>query len=136
MLSFIDFLTESEKGDKEKYQKFFRAALKKFGVSEPDELDGDKKKEFFDYVDANWEADDEEDEDEVDEKYKFVVRGKKKIKKKITTASQKNRKMSLVKRKKVAKKGAKTRKKEAGKQRMALKKRKKSMAKRKSFGMD
>jgi len=47
--------------DKERYQKFFQKALKKFGVDSPAQLKGDKKKEFFDYVDANYEADDEED---------------------------------------------------------------------------
>ncbi len=47
-------------GDKEAYQKFFNAALKKFGVSSPDELEGDKKKEFFNYIDKNWKADHEE----------------------------------------------------------------------------
>ncbi len=46
---------------KEKYQKFFQAALKKFGVKSPAELEGDKKKEFFNYVDKNYEADNEED---------------------------------------------------------------------------
>ena len=49
-----------EGGDKEAYKKFFNAALKKFGVSSPDELEGDKKKEFFDYVDKNWKGDHEE----------------------------------------------------------------------------
>ena len=43
------------------YQKFFDSALKKFGVSSPDELEGEKKKEFFDYVDKNWEAENETD---------------------------------------------------------------------------
>jgi hypothetical protein len=50
-----------EAGDKEEYQKFFRSALKKFGVSEPDELDDDKKKDFYNYVDANWKGDNESD---------------------------------------------------------------------------
>ena len=50
-----------ETGDKEEYQKFFNAALKKFGVSEPDELPDDKKKAFYNYVDANWEGDNESD---------------------------------------------------------------------------
>ena len=50
-----------ETGDKDEYQKFFMTALKKFGVSEPDELDDDKKKEFYNYVDANWEGDNESD---------------------------------------------------------------------------
>lgn len=48
---------ESEK--QKKYQAFFNKALKKFGVDSPAELEGDKKKEFFDYVDKNYEADDE-----------------------------------------------------------------------------
>ena len=50
-----------ETGDKAEYQKFFNAALKKFGVSEPDKLPDDKKKEFYNYVDANWEGDNESD---------------------------------------------------------------------------
>ena len=53
-------VTEVE-GDKEEYQKFFNAALKKFGVSSPDELDDDKKKEFFNHVDKNWQGDNESD---------------------------------------------------------------------------
>ena len=47
--------------DKAKYKAFFNKALKKFGVKSPGELEGDKKKEFFDYVDAGYEADNEED---------------------------------------------------------------------------
>ena len=43
-----------------KYAKFFRGALKKFGVDSPAEL-GDKKKEFFNYVDKNYEAENETD---------------------------------------------------------------------------
>ena len=39
-----------------KYQKFFQSALKKFGVKSPAELDDKKKKEFFDYVDKNYDA--------------------------------------------------------------------------------
>ena len=49
-----------KEGDKEAYQKFFQKALKKFGVSSPSELKGDKEKEFYDYVDKNWTADHEE----------------------------------------------------------------------------
>ena len=52
----------SEESDKQKkYKAFFDKALKKFGVKSPAELKGDKKKEFFDYVDANYEAENEED---------------------------------------------------------------------------
>ena len=54
-----DMEEESEK--QKKYQAFFKKALKKFGVKSPDELEGDKKKEFFDYVDKNYEADKESD---------------------------------------------------------------------------
>ena len=50
-----------ETGDKEEYQKFFNAALKKYGVSSPDDLDDEKKKEFYNYVDANWKGDNESD---------------------------------------------------------------------------
>ena len=50
---------EGGTGDKEAYQKFFQAALKKFGASSPADLDNKKKKEFYDYVDANWKGDNE-----------------------------------------------------------------------------
>ena len=43
-----------------KYAKFFKGALKKFGVSSPTEL-GDKKKDFFNYVDKNYSAENETD---------------------------------------------------------------------------
>tara|TARA_B100000902_G_scaffold95400_1_gene98198 strand:+ start:723 stop:1355 length:633 start_codon:yes stop_codon:yes gene_type:complete len=44
------------------YEKFFQGALKKFGVSSPDELgDDEKKKKFFNYVDANYKAKNEKD---------------------------------------------------------------------------
>jgi hypothetical protein len=43
-----------EEGD---YEDFFQSAMKKFGISSPDELDSDdKKKEFFNYVDKNYKA--------------------------------------------------------------------------------
>ena len=47
-------------GDKEEYQKFFKAAMKKFGVESPAELKGDKEKEFYNYIDKNWKGDHEE----------------------------------------------------------------------------
>jgi uncharacterized membrane protein YkoI len=52
---------EEESEKQKKYQAFFQKALKKFGVKSPSELKGDKKKEFFDYVDANYEGENEED---------------------------------------------------------------------------
>jgi len=43
-----------EEGD---YEDFFQSAMKKFGISAPDELESDeKKKEFFNYVDKNYKA--------------------------------------------------------------------------------
>ena len=50
-----------QSGGGEEYEKFFRAALKKFGVSEPDKLPDEKKAEFYNYVDANWKGDNESD---------------------------------------------------------------------------
>ena len=43
------------------YEEFFQGAMKKFGISSPDELDDDKKKEFFNYVDKNYSAKNEKD---------------------------------------------------------------------------
>lgn len=57
MKSFKEYIKESKD-----YDAFFRKALKKFGVSEPDELEGDKEKEFYDYVDKNWKGDKEKPE--------------------------------------------------------------------------
>ena len=51
----------AQEDKKAKYKAFFDKALKKFGVESPAELKGDKKKEFFDYVDANYEAENESD---------------------------------------------------------------------------
>ena len=52
---------KEEEGGKEEYQKFFNAALKKYGVSSPDDLDDEKKKDFFNYVDKNWSGENEAD---------------------------------------------------------------------------
>ena len=53
--------TDEESEKQKKYQAFFNKTLKKFGVKSPDELDDEKKKEFFDYIDKNYEADNESD---------------------------------------------------------------------------
>ena len=58
-------------GGKEAYQKFFNSLLKKFGVKSPSELEGDKKKEFYDAIDAGWEGDNEKPE--ANEAKKMVV---------------------------------------------------------------
>ena len=74
---------ESEK--QKKYQAFFNKALKKFGVKSPSELDDEKKKEFFDYVDANYEADNETDEGVKEEVDKIAVKKYANMKAKIGT---------------------------------------------------
>ena len=39
------------------YEKFFRKALKKFGVSSPDEFNSDEeKKKFFNWIDKNYKG--------------------------------------------------------------------------------
>jgi len=43
------------------YEEFFQSALKKWGVSAPDDLEDDEKIKFFNYVDANWSAENETD---------------------------------------------------------------------------
>jgi hypothetical protein len=52
-------MVNEKSGDKEAYQKFFQSALKKFGVKSPAELDDKKEKEFYNYIDKNWESEDE-----------------------------------------------------------------------------
>ena len=65
-LGIQDEVVKEATGDKEKYQAFFNKAMKKFGVSSPAELKGDKKKEFFNYVDKNYKGDHEEELDKED----------------------------------------------------------------------
>ena len=63
----VEQLAEAS-GDKEAYKKFFDAALKKFKVSSPAEFKSDEeKKKFFNYIDKNWEGDNEESFDHVKE---------------------------------------------------------------------
>jgi hypothetical protein len=48
-------------GSKEEYQKFFNAALKKFGAKSPAEMDDEKKKKFFNYIDKNWTKEEQQE---------------------------------------------------------------------------
>ena len=57
MKSFKEIL---EAQDKE-YEEYFQKKLEKYGVKSPDELEGDKKKKFFDEVDRDWKAKKEDD---------------------------------------------------------------------------
>ena len=62
---------DEESAKQAAYKKVFDAALKKFGVSGIGELDAEKKKEFFNYVDKNYKSKAEEldlkDDEDVDE---------------------------------------------------------------------
>ena len=60
--------------------------MKKFGVNSPAELKGDKKKEFFNYVDKNYKGDHEEELDKEDKP--TVQKVIDKLKKKSTHADQ------------------------------------------------
>ena len=56
-------VNEAQSGGKEEYQKFFNAALKKFKVKSPAEFKSDEeKKKFYDYIDKNWDGDNEKAE--------------------------------------------------------------------------
>lgn len=46
--SFTLVLTEED------YQDFFRSMMKKWGIKSPNELDDEKKKEFFNDVSKEW----------------------------------------------------------------------------------
>ena len=59
----LDFGQEVTNEEKD-YEAFFNKAMKKFGISSPADLKTDeKKKEFFNYIDKNFKADNEEDEE-------------------------------------------------------------------------
>lgn len=56
-------IVESIINEDKDYKAFFKAALKKFGVSNPSELDKGEKKKFFLYIDKNWKGKNEDAED-------------------------------------------------------------------------
>ena len=60
---FAEGAKSDTKNDGAEYKAFFAAALKKFGVSSPGELKGEDEKKFYDYIDANWNSDDEAGKD-------------------------------------------------------------------------
>jgi len=57
----VEMIRQIIKEEKTAYQEFFEKALAKFGVSSPDELEGEKKDTFFNYVDKNWQGKTETD---------------------------------------------------------------------------
>ena len=70
-------MAEAQSGGKEEYQKFFNAALKKFKVSSPADLKGDDKKKFYDYIDKNWEGDNEKAEGAMSQVREFKIQSMK-----------------------------------------------------------
>lgn len=54
----VDELSDKQK----KYQEFFTKALKRFKVKSPAELDKEGRKKFFDYVDKNYDAGENEED--------------------------------------------------------------------------
>ena len=70
-------MAEAQSGDKEAYKKFFDAALKKFKVSSPADLKGDDKKKFYDYIDKNWEGDNEKAEGAMSQVREFKIQSMK-----------------------------------------------------------
>tara|TARA_Y100000004_G_C8814350_1_gene369119 strand:- start:95 stop:487 length:393 start_codon:yes stop_codon:yes gene_type:complete len=58
----VSKVVNEELSEETDYEKFFKSALKKFGVSNPGELGSEeKKKEFFNYVDKNFKGKNEKD---------------------------------------------------------------------------
>ena len=76
MGKFREWLREAEGKETVKeeteYQKFFTKKLEKFGVSSPAELSVEDKKKFFDEIDAEWEGEKEEPENDVNEAKNIV----------------------------------------------------------------
>ena len=62
MISFREWLNERE-GVETEYQKFFKKKLEKYGVISVAELSAEDKKKFFDEIDAEWEGEKEEPEE-------------------------------------------------------------------------
>ena len=71
-------MTEAQSGDKEAYKKFFDAALKKFKVDSPADFKSDEeKKKFYDYIDKNWEGDNEKAEGAMSQVREFKIQNMK-----------------------------------------------------------
>ena len=72
-LKYARFL-QSANINESAYEDFFNAAMKKFGVKSPADFKSEKeRKKFFDYVDKNYEAENELDE-KMDDKTKERIR--------------------------------------------------------------
>ena len=78
----VSKVVNEELSEETDYEKFFKSALKKFGVSNPGELGSEeKKKEFFNYVDKNFKGKNEGVKKRVSESYDSPTDSEKKLKK-------------------------------------------------------
>jgi hypothetical protein len=78
----VSKVVNEELSEETDYEKFFKSALKKFGVSNPGELESEeKKKEFFNYVDKNFKGKNEGVKKKVSESYDSPTDSEKKLKK-------------------------------------------------------
>ena len=66
-----------KEGSKEEYQKFFNAAMKKFGIDSPADLKSDEeKKKFFNYVDKNYKGEKDEEVEKLQKELFGLEEGK------------------------------------------------------------
>ena len=66
-----------KEGSKEEYQKFFNAAMKKFGIESPADLKSDEeKKKFFNYVDKNYKGEKDEEVEKLQKELFGLEEGK------------------------------------------------------------
>ena len=58
---YVNVPMEELSAKQKEYQDFFKKALKKFDADSPADMDDEKKKEFFNYIDKNYKAKKETD---------------------------------------------------------------------------
>ena len=58
---YLNIPMEELSAKQKEYQDFFKKALKKFDADSPADMDDEKKKEFFNYIDKNYKAKKETD---------------------------------------------------------------------------
>jgi hypothetical protein len=57
----MEFIAEAKEKNSNDYKAFFKSMLKKYGVTEPDQIPEKDRKKFYDEVDRNWKAKKETD---------------------------------------------------------------------------
>ena len=58
IITKIDMLLNEDKGDGKEYEAFFKKMLKKYNVTEPDQLSTEEKKKFFNEIETKWKKED------------------------------------------------------------------------------